>query len=117
MPRVDQPMDMPDGVQGAAVGPVGVLLRLQVGLEDRLRDQYHGHLRHAVPDRTNPQGALLAIRFGDEHASHWLGSVRLGERPGGSRFGGATARDEGRSIDTRAAVSIHKWSPHGNIFR
>ena len=69
---------MPDGVQGAAVGPVGVLLRLQVGLEDRLRDQHHGHLRHAIPDRTDPQRALLAIRFGDEHASNRLGSVRPG---------------------------------------
>src|SRR5262249_49106627 len=53
MPRVDQPMDMPDGIQGAPIGPVGVLLRLQVGLEDRLRDQHHGHLRHAIPDRTD----------------------------------------------------------------
>ena len=63
MPRVDQPVDLPDGVQGAAVWPVGVLLRLQVGLEDRLQDQHHGHLRHAVPDRTDPQRALLAIRL------------------------------------------------------
>ena len=59
MPRVDQPMGVSDGIQGAAVGSVGVLLRLQVGLEDRLEDQHHGHLRHAIPNRTDPQRALL----------------------------------------------------------
>jgi len=46
--------------------------------DDEERDQHHGHLRHAVPDRTDPQWASLAIRFGDEHASHRLGAVRLG---------------------------------------
>ncbi len=70
-------MGVPDGIQGAAVGPVGVLLRLQVGLEDRLEDQHHGHLRHAIPDRTDPQRALLSIRFRSVHASHRSGAVRL----------------------------------------
>ena len=63
MPRVHMPVDLPDGVQGAVVWPVGVLLRLQVGLEDRLQDQHHRHLHHAVPDRTDPQRPLLAIRL------------------------------------------------------
>ena len=35
MSRVDQALDMPYGVQCAAALPIGVLLRLQVGLEDR----------------------------------------------------------------------------------
>jgi len=46
-------MDLPDGVQGAVVWPVGVLLRWEVGLEDRLQDQHHRHLRHAIPDRAD----------------------------------------------------------------
>jgi hypothetical protein len=77
VPRVDQPVDLPDSVQGAAVGPVGVLLRLQVGLEDRFQDQHRRHLRHAVPDRRDPQRPLLAITFRDEHAPDRLWSVRL----------------------------------------
>src|SRR6185312_759882 len=62
--------------QGTVVRPVGVLLRRQVGLEDRLQDQHHRHLRHAVPDRTDPQRALLAIAFRDEYAAHGVRSIR-----------------------------------------
>src|SRR5262245_52773421 len=76
MPRVHMPMDLPHGVQGTVVRPVGVLLRRQVGLEDRLRDQYHGHLRYAVPDRTDPQWTLFAIAFRDENASYGMRSIR-----------------------------------------
>jgi hypothetical protein len=82
MPRPEQPVDLPDGVQGAAVGPVGVLLGLQVGLEDRREDQHHSHLRHAVPDRRDPQRPLLPVRFGDENPAHGVRSVRLAPRFG-----------------------------------
>ena len=44
-------------------GAVGVLLRLQVRLEDRLQDQHRRHLHHAVADRRNPQRSLLAVRL------------------------------------------------------
>jgi site-specific DNA recombinase len=77
MPRIQQPVDLPDGVQGAMFGPIGVLLRLQVGLEDRLQDQHCRHLRHAVSDRPDAQRPLFAIRFGDENTTHWLRSIRL----------------------------------------
>ena len=76
MPRAHMPMDLPDGVQGTVVRPVGVLLRREVGLEDRLQDQHHRHLRHAVPDRTDTQRALLAITFRDEHTAHRVRSIR-----------------------------------------
>ena len=76
MPRAYVPMDLPDGVQGAAVRPVGMLLRLKIGLEDWLQDQHYSHLHHAIPDRANAQRALLAIRFGDEHATHGARSIR-----------------------------------------
>jgi hypothetical protein len=36
---VEQLVDMPHGVQRAAVWPIGVLLRLQVGLENRFEHQ------------------------------------------------------------------------------
>ena len=95
MPRVHMPMDLPDGVQGTVVRPVGVLLRLQVGLEDRLQDQHHRHLRHAVPDRTDPQRTLLAIRFRDEDASCRARRVQVGGRPEDSPFG--RGEDSGRA--------------------
>ena len=77
MPRPEQPFDLANGVQGAASRAIGVLLRLQVGLEDRLQDQHCRHLHHTVFDARNAQRPLLAIRFGDVHASDRLGSVRL----------------------------------------
>ena len=40
VPRPDQPLDQANGVQGRAPRAIGVLLRLQVGLEDRLQDQH-----------------------------------------------------------------------------
>ena len=76
MPRAHVPVDVPDGVQGTMVRPVGVLLGREVGLEDRLQDQHHRPLRHAVPDRTDPQRAWLALRFRDEHATHGVRSIR-----------------------------------------
>ena len=69
-------MDLPDGVQCTAVWPIGVLLRLQVGLEDRLQDQHRRHLHHPVPDRGDPQRPLLAIRLGDVHPPHRMRSIR-----------------------------------------
>ena len=40
MTRVDQHVDVLDCVQRAAVRPIGILLRLQVGLEDGFEDQH-----------------------------------------------------------------------------
>jgi hypothetical protein len=77
MPRTEQPVDLPDGIQGAAFGSIGVLLRLKVGLEDRLQDQHHGHLRHAVSNRPDPQRSCFALRFGDGDPPHGLWLVRL----------------------------------------
>ena len=57
----DQPVDLPDGVQGAALGAVGVLFRFQVGLEDRLQDQDHRHLHDAILDRKGSP-AVVACR-------------------------------------------------------
>ena len=68
------PMNLPDGVQGAVVWTVGVLLRLEVGLEDRLQDQYHRHLHHAVPNRTDLSSILHLF-------TRELGIVGAGGRP------------------------------------
>ena len=58
MPRPEQPFDLPNGVQGAALRAVGVLFRLQVGLEDRLQDQHRRHLHHAIFDARNAHSTL-----------------------------------------------------------
>ena len=75
-PDPEQPFDLANGVQGAAFRAIGVLLRLQVGLEDRLQDQHRRHLHHAVLDARNAQRPLLAIRFRDVHAPDRLRLIR-----------------------------------------
>jgi hypothetical protein len=45
MPGVDQLVDMPDGIQRAAVLPIAILFRLQIGLEDRFEYQNRSYLR------------------------------------------------------------------------
>ena len=54
MAGVEQLVDLPHGVQRAAVCPIGILLRLQVGLEDRFEHQNCRRLGHAVFDRGHP---------------------------------------------------------------
>ena len=65
MAGVQQRVDLAYRVQGTASRSVGVLLRLQVRLEDRLQDQHCCHLHHAVFNRRNPQRSLLAVRLGN----------------------------------------------------
>jgi hypothetical protein len=77
MPRAEQPVDLPHGVQSAVLGPIRVLLRLQVRLEDRLQDQHRRHLHHAISNRANSQRPLFAIRFRDVNATNRLWLVRF----------------------------------------
>jgi hypothetical protein len=50
MSSIDQLVDVPHGVQRAAVLAIGILLRLQVSLEDRFEHQHSSHLHHSVAD-------------------------------------------------------------------
>jgi hypothetical protein len=52
-------------VQCAAVSTIGVLLRLQVRLENRLQHDQHRGLRHAILGRRYAQRPLLSVRLGD----------------------------------------------------
>jgi hypothetical protein len=76
VPRPEQSFDLANGVQGAAFRAVGVLFRLQVGLEDRLQDQHSSHLYHAIFYARNSERPELAVPFGDEHASDRPGAIR-----------------------------------------
>jgi hypothetical protein len=49
MSSVDQLVDVSHGVQRAAVAPIGILFRLQIGLEDGFEHQHRRH--HAPLDR------------------------------------------------------------------
>jgi hypothetical protein len=51
-------VDMPHGVQRAAVCPIGVLFRLQVGLEYWFEHQNCCRLRHTIFDRGDGQSEL-----------------------------------------------------------
>ena len=58
MPRPEQPLDLANGVQGAAFRAIGVLFGLQVGLEDRLQDSHRSRLHHTVPEARDARSAL-----------------------------------------------------------
>ena len=50
MPRVDQLMDASHRIQRTAVFAIAILLRRQIGLEDRFEDQHRRRFRHPVTD-------------------------------------------------------------------
>src|ERR1700739_5069589 len=64
MSAVDQPVNLTDCVQRAAVTPIGVLFRLEFGLEERGGHQYRRHHHTSVPDGGHSQRPLLlAVRL------------------------------------------------------
>src|SRR5258708_26716349 len=58
MSRVDQLVDTLNGVQRAAVRPIGILLLRQVGLEDWFEYQHGRGLRNPIPDCRDGQREL-----------------------------------------------------------
>jgi hypothetical protein len=60
MPRVDQPMDMPYGVQCAAVSAISVLFRLQIRFEKRFEHENCRRFRRPIPDSGTGMSALSA---------------------------------------------------------
>ena len=63
--------------KATALRAVGVLFRLQIGLEDWLQDQHCSHLNHAIFYARNSERPELAITFRYEHASDRSGTIRL----------------------------------------
>ena len=76
MSGAQQFVDMPHGIQRAAVGTIGILLRLQVGLEDCSQDQHRRHLHDTILDRRDAQRSLLPVRFGDIHPPNGCRLIR-----------------------------------------
>ena len=77
MSGVQQSVDGLDGVLRFALGSVAILLRLQIGLENRAQYLQHGHLHHAIRDRRNTQRPLFAIGLGDVSSTNRLRTIRL----------------------------------------
>jgi hypothetical protein len=50
MTGVDQLVDVPYGIQCAVVWSIGILFRLQVGLEDRFEYQHRRRLHNPITD-------------------------------------------------------------------
>ena len=75
--RIQQPLDLLDRFQSALPRSVGVLLRLQVRLEDRFEHEHGRRLHHAVSDRRYAQRSLFAVRLRDPYPPHRTGLVRL----------------------------------------
>jgi site-specific DNA recombinase len=74
--RVQQRVYVPQGIPGAALRSIGVLLRLQVGLEDGLQDHQGSRLHDPVFDRGDTKGPLRPIGFRDPYPPHGLRTIR-----------------------------------------
>src|SRR5215469_8265645 len=74
MTEVDQLVDVFHRVQCAAVLPIGILFRRQIGLENRFEYQNCCRFRHPVTDSGYSQRPLLPIRLGYIYPPHrfWL---------------------------------------------
>ena len=77
VPGVDQVMDVTHRFQRFPPPTIRVLLRLHVGLEDRVEHQHRRRLHHAVTDRRNPQRSFSTVRFGRVRPQDGVGSVLL----------------------------------------
>jgi len=64
-PSVDQLMDVSYRVQCAVVSPIGILFRLQIGLEDRFEHQNCRHFHRRLLDSSSIPlpSSLLAFSF------------------------------------------------------
>ena len=68
---VQQPMYAHDRALRVSARPVRILLRLQVGLENRRQHQHRRRLRHPVPETRNAQRPELpALLLRDEDLPH-----------------------------------------------
>src|SRR5215831_4085075 len=70
MSGVQQLVDPPDGIQGAAVFTIGILLRLEIHIEDRLQHQHGCCLRDSISHCRYAQRPLLPIRLGDIYSPY-----------------------------------------------
>jgi hypothetical protein len=77
IPASQPGVDRLDGVQRTAAFTIRVLLRLQIGLENRAENDHGGHLHHAIADRGNTHRSLLAVRLGNPYPPHGWRSIRL----------------------------------------
>jgi len=69
--------DVVDGVVCRFLGPESVRVVAEIRFKNRFDDELHRHLRYPVANRRYPQRPHAAVRFGDQHAPHRLGSVGL----------------------------------------
>lgn len=67
--------DIVHGIVGRLLGPKSVRVVAAVRFKNRFDDELYRRLRYPVADRRYPQRPHAAIRFGDQHAPHRLGSV------------------------------------------
>ena len=78
MSGVDQLVDVLHGVQRAAVCPIGILVRLQIGIEDRFENQHLCRLHHPISDGGLPQ---ITVGSAPALAVSWPAQRSLRLRP------------------------------------
>src|SRR4051812_14890592 len=72
-----QSVYFPNRVLRASLRSIGVGVRIQIRLKDRLDYQLGSGLYHPVPNRRNPQWPFAASGLWDHHPPHRLWFVRL----------------------------------------
>ncbi len=77
MPRSAARRPSTTACQGTSPRPVGVLFRLQVGLEDRFQHQHRCRLHDTIPDRGDSQRPGLPSGLGYAHPSDRVRTIRL----------------------------------------
>jgi hypothetical protein len=58
-------------------GPIAMSLVQKVSLEDRLQDQLHRGLRHAIPNGRDAEWSRSTSRFRDQDSAHGRRDIRL----------------------------------------
>src|SRR2546422_11223551 len=120
MAGVEQLVDMSHGIQRAAVWPIGILLRLQVGLEYRFEHQHCRRLCHAIFDRGDGRRELhlstVSIWDGPRSVTH---SIRCAvDAFQCSKSDASLAMTLSFFVDWIVALSASRWSgPIGLILR
>jgi hypothetical protein len=79
MVRSQQCGDLRNGIQRTAIRAIGVLLRLQVGLEDRFENQHYRRHDDTIFDCRDSQRSRLSrlTRLGDMNPAHRLRAIPL----------------------------------------
>ena len=77
VPLAQRRMHRPNRIVRRTPRSIAIGTVLEVRFEDRFQHQLRGRLRHAVPNRRDPEWSLAAAWFGNHHPAHRRRPIRL----------------------------------------